>query len=111
MHFLNSMDIDLLRDRYGARDDNYGNAVRILVALRDDVDANSDGWSHWSVPVRAARQLITLVEPGLRLWESPPAIHAAQLRKALIPLRAFYTRAHRGDYGGPFPATNRYLME
>jgi hypothetical protein len=102
MKFLNSMDIDYALARLGERDDNLGSAVRILAALRNDVDACSDGWAHWSVPVRAARQLIALVERGTD-------VHATELRKALSPIRAFYTRAHRGDYGGPVPAKNRWL--
>lgn len=112
MRFLNSMDIDALRDKHGARNTNLGHAVRILAALRDDVDAHSDGWPYWQTPRRAARRLIELIDcaaptPFARTTE----IHADALRKALIPIRAFYTRAHGGFYGGQFPATNRYLSE
>lgn len=114
MKFWNEMDIDYAMQCYGDRDDNVGSAVRILSALRDDVNANSDGWCHWPVPVRAARQLIQLIElsapaPGRYTGATPTPIHATDLRKAIAPIKAFYTRAHRGDYGGPFPARNRWL--
>jgi hypothetical protein len=106
MLFLNAYEIECLQRAVGGRQDNLGRAVRLLVLVKRDVDAHSDGWAYWNVPIRACRALILLVQPYANSMPIPAdaGVHAAQLRKAIGPVRAFYTRAHRGDYSGPFPA-------
>ena len=69
-------------------------AVRFLDRFKDEVDAHSDGWAYWKLPVQAARQLMELIQSG-RATE-------AQLNKAMAPIRRFYTM-HGAKAGMEWP--------
>lgn len=99
MKFYNDLDIEMAVRRY------YGHqvlskAARLLAAVAEDANNNSDGWHSWPLPCRACKQLITLIEAG-DTGNIPLMEH--QFRKALAPIKAFYTRASRGNYGGKYP--------
>lgn len=79
-------------------------ATRMLAAVAHDADCNSDGWHSWPKPCQASRKLIELIENGRALTMAGKAPTEADYRAALAPIKAFYTRAHRGDYGGSYPA-------
>jgi len=86
MLFMNEFDIDSAI--FGRSNDPVlAKAVRFLVAFKDQVNANSDGWAHWGPPVKAAAKLMTLIQ-------NPPVTGATEkdLRSALAPIKAFYTR-------------------
>jgi hypothetical protein len=88
---MNDWDIAEARARYAAHP-ILGPATQTLANLRDAANDNSDGWAYWPKPARAAAKLMELIEPdGLRPWETPD-VTAAQLRKALAPIKAFRTR-------------------
>ena len=71
-----------------------GPATRTLAELADWTNRNSDGWAYWPKPVRAAKQLIELIQanhPYRRRWDAPE-VTAAEYRKALRPIKSFRTR-------------------
>lgn len=101
MKFMNEMDIQDAVDRF-RNDPVLGPATRFLNNFKNEVNAHSDGWPYWSQPVRAAAKLIELVEghrwAGMGAYPVLPKPTAADVRKALIPIKAFMTR--RGNAAG-----------
>lgn len=89
MRFMNEFDIDAAA-RY-ADHPVLGPAVQTLAALRDWTNANSDGWAYWPKPARAAARLMDLIERD-RFDDDRPDATAAELTKALAPVKAFRTR-------------------
>jgi hypothetical protein len=72
-----------------------GKGARFLGAFRDEVNAHSDGWAHWPLPGKAADKLMTLLYTHLwahTMWPRPSEPTFADLKKAYVPIRAFYTR-------------------
>lgn len=97
MRFMNEFDIESAHNRY-RNHPVLGKATRFLLEFMNEVNAHSDGWPYWAVPVRAARQLMELIE------DNPERATEAAYRKALTPIKSFYTR--RGYQAGmQFPAT------
>lgn len=90
MHFMNEGDIDYAQERY-ARHPVLSRATRILNALKDLVNANSDGWAYWAYPVRAADKLMTLIESA-RDRSVADSMTEEDLKKAIVPLKTFLTR-------------------
>lgn len=86
MFLLNSWEIDEKVARYEGQP-VLGQAATILAALRDLVDAHSDGWAYWRKPAAAARQLQQLLQAGVAT--------PAELRQALRPIKSFCTRESR----------------
>lgn len=66
-------------------------AVLFLAAFRDEVDANSDGWSHWAAPVKAANKLMQIVQGNVVPTE-------ANYKAAMAQIKSFYTR--KGNAAG-----------
>lgn len=89
MLFMNEYDINRAADQFCGHP-VLGEATRFLADYRDEVNAHSDGWPYWSSPVKAAKALMALIQSGNAT--------EAQYRKALGPIRAFYTR--RGNAAG-----------
>lgn len=95
MLFMNEDEIDIAADRYRGHP-VLGKATRFLAAFREEVNEHSDGWPYWRPPVVAAAQL-------MRLIQNPDSATEAALKKAMSPIRTFYTR--RGSAAGmKFPA-------
>ncbi len=98
MLFMNTWEIDQAAARL--RDHEVlGPAARFLQNFRDLINANSDGWAYWRQPVRAAAKLQQLlgdaVKPFVVRGGGPvtrPEVTAADVRKALTPIKAFCTR-------------------
>jgi hypothetical protein len=112
MKFANEGQINTWRRLTTGRGDNLESAVLILRGVMDDADNNSDGWAYWAKPCNACKQLIELIERSFQAGSyaaaSPPyPIHAADLRKALAPIRGFYTRQHK--IMPTWPAMPRHL--
>lgn len=95
MRFMNEWDIeDALRRFRPDETPNLATGAEVLAALAGWTNRNSDGWAYWPKPVRAANALIVLLEAqrGKR-WGNPVEdVTAAQLKKALAPIKAFLTR-------------------
>lgn len=66
-------------------------ATRFLLAHMEEVNAHSDGWAYWRLPVDAARSLMQMIQ-------HPETATEQQFRKALTPIKSFYTR--RGKEAG-----------
>jgi hypothetical protein len=92
MKFMNGWEIETYFDRYGHLNTIRGKAARFLAAFRNEVDMHSDGWAYWSLPVKAAKRLMELVEdePLCGHMGGPPT--EADFKRALSPIKAFYTR-------------------
>lgn len=96
MLFMNEFEIGEALDRYGSHP-VLGKAARFLARYREQVNQHSDGWPYWSAPVRAAAKLMTLLQDANKAGYQPYASDytepsEADLRAALRPIRAFYTR-------------------
>ena len=97
MKFVNAYEIRDLNMSWGANSNNIGRAVRLLAAVAEHANENSDGWHSWPKPCRACRSLIELLDRcgALRVtWggTAPAQPTDEELRKAIAPIRAFYTR-------------------
>ncbi len=84
MKFMNEWEIANAVDKY-ARHDVLGPAAAFLNAFKNEVNLHSDGWPHWSAPVKSAHRL-------MELFDEPHGATFAKLRKAVSPIKAFYTR-------------------
>jgi hypothetical protein len=94
MHYVNDYDLDT-STRMHAGNRVVEPAIAQVRALMDYANCNSDGWAYWRKPCQAAQRLITLIETADRAWRncgmtSYPV--EAELRKALVPVKAFRTR-------------------
>lgn len=85
MQFMNSHEISeaMIRHR---NHPILSKATQFLDAFKEEVDSHSDGWAHWSAPVKACDRLMTLIKEG-NLNTT-----AADYQRALQPIRSFMTR-------------------
>jgi hypothetical protein len=108
MLFMNAYEVDEASYQFRTHP-VLGPATRFLRDFRDEVNSHSDGWAYWNPPLRAAKKLMELIQAGQanernRYTNAPQVeITEAAFRKALAPIRAFYTR--RGTKAGmAFPS-------
>jgi hypothetical protein len=97
MRFMNDWDIDRAARLYAGHK-VLGPAVRQVAILQEYANANSDGWAYWPKPARAAAKLMELIErDGTNRYYGGPREDAtlAELRKALVPVKALRTRLTR----------------
>lgn len=117
MLFFNSYEIDGYVHQYGSSASNLGRAVRLLRAVRDHADENSDGWAYWPKPAHASRQLMQLIQGcagGSLRYGTPGQPTDSELRAAVAPIKAFYTKHAklRGyNTGKPYPAFPANTLE
>jgi len=95
MYFLNEYEIEEAAHRY-RNHPVLSKATAFLRSFMYEVNQHSDGWAHWRSPAQAAKQLMTLIHDMAR--ENPEAVTEEAFKKALAPIRAFYTR--RGNAAG-----------
>ncbi|MDQ3276460.1 MAG: hypothetical protein M3Q39_15905 [Actinomycetota bacterium] len=98
---MNDWDIAEAVDQY-ADEPVMGPAVHTIANLAEWANHNSDGWHSWPKPARAANKLMELIERQQKVdregdWHIPaggptPPVTAAEVRKALAPIKAFRTR-------------------
>jgi hypothetical protein len=68
-------------------------AIGVLERLVEWTNRNSDGWPYWTKPANAASRLQDLIQGAQgKPWDSAADITPDQLRKALSPIKAFFTR-------------------
>lgn len=84
MLFMNRYEVEDAADRY-RNHPVLGKATRFLREFMREVDEHSDGWAYWSLPLKAAKQMMQLIQ-------SPATATDAGLKKALSPIKSFYTR-------------------
>ncbi len=89
MLFMNDYDIALAVRLYTNPNSAKYKAVNILLAHKNVIDNNSDGWCSWAAPVNAAKKLMELIQSSNDVLQSQQHY---ELKKALTPLRSFYTR-------------------
>ncbi len=93
MRFMNDFDIDQARLHHSDHP-VLGPAIETISNLRDWANENSDGWSYWPKPARAAGKLSDLIM-GDGTYAARQDLSRATpqaLRAALSPVRSFRTR-------------------
>jgi hypothetical protein len=99
MRFMNDWDIDQAERLYPDHP-VLAPAVKTLRSLSDWVNANSDGWAYWPVPVRAAAKLMEMItRDGTHKYYGGdrPDVTEAEYKKALTPIKSFRTK-HEADF-------------
>lgn len=80
-----------------------GPAARYLAHFCAEVNAHSDGWPYWRRPAQAAAKLMGLIQGHLRAgmgaYPRLPEPSAADVRKAITPIKAFLTRHETYERG------------
>jgi hypothetical protein len=89
--WMNEYEIDEAVHKH-ARHPVLSKATKFLAAFRNEVNRHSDGWPYWRPPAQAADKLMELIE------REPARATEAELRKALTPIKRFYTT--RGKAAG-----------
>jgi hypothetical protein len=85
---------------------NVRKGVRLLKRLMEAVNSQSDGWPYWKAPAQAAEKLTALLQSAGNLQcGTHGRISAADLRKAITPIRSMVIRQQRiqaryGNRGG-----------
>jgi len=103
--WMNEYEIDEAMNILG-NDPLLGKYVRFLEEFKNQVNSHSDGWPYWKLPAHAAGQLMTLLKAAMDMKRygrttsesAPQEVTEQMLRKAMGPIKAFYTR--RGTAAG-----------
>lgn len=84
---------------------NVRKGVHLLLRLMQAVNEQSDGWPYWKAPSQAADKLMELLHTAGNLDHGTHGtISAADLRKAITPIKAMVTRQKKlqAKYGNTF---------
>lgn len=84
---------------------NVRKGVRLLLALVQSVNEQSDGWAYWPAPSRSAEKLQELLKTAGNLnYGTHGKISDADLKKAITPIRSMVTRqkVKQAQYGNKF---------
>ena len=84
---------------------NVTKGVRLLNALVDAVNSQSDGWAYWPAPGKSADKLMKLLETAGNKWhDTHGTITPAQLKAAIAPIRRMVTvqKEKQKKYGNTF---------
>lgn len=95
MLFMNEHDVEgALRLFNDVDTPNLYRAAESLALLVDWTNSHSDGWAYWPKPCRAAKGLQQLLQDGITAYRrgAEQDCTEADLKKALVPVRAFLTR-------------------
>lgn len=72
---------------------NVRKGVQLLLKLMQSVNEQSDGWAYWSAPSKSAEKLQELLKTAGNLHHGTHGkISAADLKKAVAPIRSMVTR-------------------
>jgi hypothetical protein len=82
--WMNRWEIDCAAERYQDHP-VLGKATQFLQRFRDLIDANSDGWCYWRLPIKAAEKLMNMIQ-------KPETATPEMFKKALTPIKSFCTR-------------------
>jgi hypothetical protein len=102
--FLNQYDIEHIA-RQNHTCPNVRKGVKLLAALVESVNAQSDGWAHWPAPSRASESLVQLLQSTGNLnYGSRGTITDAQLKAAVAPIRRMVTcqKKKQAQHGNKF---------
>jgi hypothetical protein len=83
MLFMNEWEIAEKRAQH-AKHPALGPATQFLYEFMQEVNSHSDGWPYWSLPVKAAKNLIALIQRGNATID--------EVQVALRPIKSFMTR-------------------
>ena len=75
---------------------NVRKGVRLLAALLEAVNSQSDGWAYWPAPSKAAEKLMNLLHTSGNLaYGTGRKISDAELKAAISPIRAMVTKQRK----------------
>lgn len=84
---------------------NVRKGLHLLLRLMEAVNDQSDGWPYWRAPAKASQKLMDLLQTAGNLNHGTHGtISAADLRKAITPIRSMVTiqRRKQAQYGNTF---------
>lgn len=84
---------------------NVRKGVKLLYALLQAVNAQSDGWAYWNAPSKAAEKLMVLIKSAGNIWyDTNGKISDADFRKAVSPIKRMVTtqKVKQAKYGNTF---------
>lgn len=96
--WMNTYEIDETVEIIAQHAPQLAKYAKFLADWRDTVNANSDGWAHWTGGTKPADSLSTLLKAVVdhfrtgQFGRSKPLPTDAQFRKALAPIRAAATK-------------------
>jgi hypothetical protein len=103
--WLSEIEVDDMVKRF-ANDPVLGPVARYLSDYRDIINRNSDGWHVWSGGSQAGSALMQILQDakertwqGYHLREGHGAPTQSDIKKAIVPIKAFFTRWSGGAYG------------
>jgi len=79
--------------------------LRLLFRLMEAVNTQSDGWAYWSAPGKSSEKLqVLLATAGNLMHGTSGTISAADLKKAIVPIRTMVTvqKKKQAKYGNTF---------
>ena len=92
MIFLNEYEVDSFLLRFDpVEQPNLAYCSRVLAALMEWTDGNSDGWAYWQKPLKASARLSALLHDH-RYAEDGVDVTDVEVKRALTPIKAFLTR-------------------
>jgi hypothetical protein len=102
--FMNQMEIEWAASQAHSCP-NVRKGVRLLLRLMQSVNEQSDGWHSWPAPSRSCEKLQELLKTAGNLqYGTRGSITAADLKKAIAPIRAMVThqKKKQAEYGNTF---------
>lgn len=92
---MNQSDIEYAASRHHDCP-NVRKGLRLLLALVESVNAQSDGWAYWPAPSHASDKLQRLLQSAGNLYHGTHGtITTAQLNAAVTPIRTMVTRQRK----------------
>jgi hypothetical protein len=102
--WMNQYDIEMLASNNHACP-NVRKGVKLLHALMESVNNQSDGWAHWHAPSKAAEKLMALLRTAGNIWyDTRGTITEQQLKEAVTPIKRMVThqKKKQAQYGNKF---------
>lgn len=105
--WMNRTDIEIAAENC-AGDPVLGPATRFLKSLMEAVDSQSDGWSHWSAPSKAAKPLMDLIGNNTGGFYYPSSVVLDDLddvKATITPIKRMVTlesKRQKERYGNTF---------
>ena len=92
---MNTYDLQDAVWRFGLHVPNRAHVARVVRNLASWADENSDGWTYWPAPVRAAQKAIVEIQSTTHrenAAQEQTDLTDRQVRSVLAPIKAFTTK-------------------
>jgi hypothetical protein len=101
---MNQGDIEVMLHNHHACP-NVRKGIKLLHALMEAVNDQSDGWAYWRAPSQAAEPLMKLLRSAGNIWhDTNGTISDADLREAIGSIKRMvtYQKAEQAKHGNKF---------